>query len=132
MGFNCLTNAAPLWDDGLLLVPRTSWYSLNRLWKGKRLCWSWSHLAVLNSGPLDLESSILTTSPSLLCSIAPLLHCSFAPIETFLLLGLKKNAQIVRLNYVLKDNFKLIVSWLSHLGQGDSRITCELDFMVLF
>ena len=63
MGFNCLKTTEPLWGDNLLLVPRTSWYSHNRPWKSKKLSWSWSHLAVLNSRPLDRVSSILITRP---------------------------------------------------------------------
>ena len=41
-------------------VPRISWCSFNWPQKDKRLSQSWSHLVVLNLGPLDWESSALT------------------------------------------------------------------------
>ena len=47
-------------------VPRNSWYSIDWPWKDERLSWLWSHTEVLNSGPLDWESSTLTTRPLLL------------------------------------------------------------------
>ena len=47
-------------------VLRSSWYSFNRPQKDERPSWSWSFLVVLNPGPLDWESSALTTRP-LLC-----------------------------------------------------------------
>ena len=42
-------------------VPRSSWYSFNRPRKDERLSWSGSYPVVLNAGPLDWESSALTT-----------------------------------------------------------------------
>ena len=40
-------------------VPRKSWYSFYRPRKDERLSRPWSHPAVLNTGPLDWESSAL-------------------------------------------------------------------------
>ena len=140
MGCNCLKTTDPLWGDSLLLVPRTFWYSLNRPWKGKRLSWSWSHVAVLNSKPLDRESSIWTTRPLLLQSIAPLLQ-----LKRFLWsrIGFHYRTDKKYKNYLGKVCFKgqiqadsslveLIFILLSHISQGDSWITCELDYMLLF
>ena len=45
------------------LVPRSSWYSTDRPQKDEKLSWPWNHPVVLNSGPLDWESSTLTTRP---------------------------------------------------------------------
>ena len=45
------------------LVLRNSWYSFNWPLKNERLGWPWSHPVVLNSGPLDWESSALSTRP---------------------------------------------------------------------
>ena len=42
-------------------VPRNSWCSLYRPRKDERLNRPWSHRVVLNTGPLDWESSALTT-----------------------------------------------------------------------
>ena len=42
-------------------VPRNSWYSFYRPRKDKRLSQPWSHPVVLITGPLDWESSALTT-----------------------------------------------------------------------
>ena len=72
----------PLFVDGVLLpqgyratsrrqftfyhqVPRTSWYSFDRLRKDERLSRPWSHPVVLNTEPLDWESSALTSRPLL-------------------------------------------------------------------
>ena len=49
----------------LPLVPRNSWYSFYRPRKDERLSRPWSHSMVLNTGPLDWETSILTTRPLL-------------------------------------------------------------------
>ena len=46
-------------------VPRNSWYSFYRPWKDERLSQPLSHPVVLNTGPLDWESSILITRPLL-------------------------------------------------------------------
>ena len=59
-------------DYFLQQVPRNSWYSFDQPWKDKRLGRLWSHPVVLNAGPLDWESSTLTTRPlflRLLCSL---------------------------------------------------------------
>ena len=48
----------------LPLSSQNSWYSLDQLRKDERLGWHWSHPVVLNMGPLDWESSTLTTRPS--------------------------------------------------------------------
>ena len=45
------------------LVSRNSWYSFDRPWNDERLSRLWSHPVVLNMGPLDWESSTLTTRP---------------------------------------------------------------------
>ena len=98
---------------------------------------------VLNSGPLDWESRTLTTRPLLLLFIAPLLHCSFAPIETFPLIwsrsSLKKKykkclGKLCFEGQPRANNFliELIFILLSHISQGDSLITWELDYMLLF
>ena len=117
MEFNCFKTIEPLWGDSLLLVPRTFWYSFNRPWKSSRFSWSWSHLAVLNSGPLDRESIIhhhCSFSPSLLCSIAPLLQLKhFLWYTVGFHYRADKNTKVFLVNYVLKENFKLIVSWSS-------------------
>ena len=42
-------------------VARISWYSFNQPRKDERLSLPWSHLVVLNLGPLDWEFSTLTT-----------------------------------------------------------------------
>ena len=42
-------------------VPRNSWYSFKRARKGERLSWPWTYPVVFNTGPLDWESSALTT-----------------------------------------------------------------------
>ena len=46
-------------------VPKNSWYSFYRPRKDERLSRPWSHPVVLNTGPLDWESSTLTTRPLL-------------------------------------------------------------------
>ena len=46
-------------------VSRSSWYSTDRPRKDERLSWPWSHPVVFNPGPLDRESSALTTRPLL-------------------------------------------------------------------
>ena len=50
------------------LGPRNFWYSFDRPRKDERLSRPWSHPAVLNTGPLDGESSALTTRPLLNCN----------------------------------------------------------------
>ena len=42
-------------------VPRSSWYSFDRPRKDERLSRPWIHPVILNTGPLDWESSALTT-----------------------------------------------------------------------
>ena len=46
-------------------VPRNFWYSFYRPRKDERLSRPGSHPVVLNTGPLDWESSALTTRPLL-------------------------------------------------------------------
>ena len=46
-------------------VPRNSWYTFYRPRKDEKLSRPWSHPVVLNTGPLDWESSALTTRPLL-------------------------------------------------------------------
>ena len=55
MGFNCLNATKPLGGD--------SWYSFDQPQKDERLNSPWSQPIVLNLGPLDWESSTLTTGP---------------------------------------------------------------------
>ena len=65
MGFNCLKARAASRRQLTFYyqVPRNFWYSLYRPRKDERLSRPWSHLVVLNTGPLDWESSTLTTRP---------------------------------------------------------------------
>ena len=65
MGFNCLKATA---TSGMQFtfyhsVPRNSWYSFYRPRKEERLSRPWSHPVVLNTEPLDWESSAWTTRP---------------------------------------------------------------------
>ena len=66
-GFNCLKATATLRRQFTFyyLVPRNSWYSFYRPQKDERLSQPWSHPVVLNTGPLDWESSALTPRPLL-------------------------------------------------------------------
>ena len=67
MGFNCLKGTATLMRQFTFYhsVPRNSWYSFCWPPKDERLSRPWNHTAVLNMGPLDWESSALTTRPML-------------------------------------------------------------------
>ena len=67
MGFNCLKATATSRRQFTFYhsVPRKSWYSLYRPRKDERLSRPWSHPVALNTGPLDWESSALTTKPLL-------------------------------------------------------------------
>ena len=67
MGFNCLKATATSRRQFTFYhsVPRNSWYSFYQPRKDGRLSWPWSHPVVLNTGPLDWESSALTTWPLL-------------------------------------------------------------------
>ena len=47
-------------------VPWSFWYTVDRRWKDERLSWPWSYPVTLNPGPLDWESSTLTTRPLVL------------------------------------------------------------------
>ena len=64
MEFNCLKARATQRRQLTFCryVPRNSWYSLYRPQKDERLSRPSSHPVVLNTGPLDQESSALTTS----------------------------------------------------------------------
>ena len=76
-------------------VPRSSSYSTNQPQKGERLSWTCSQPVVLNRGPLDWESSTLTTRS--------LLHES----RTF-----KKLRAVKKLNiYLIKWNFDSFLLW---------------------
>ena len=44
-------------------VPRSYWYSNDRLCKDERLSRPWSHPVILNPGPLDWESRALIIMP---------------------------------------------------------------------
>ena len=63
MGFNCLKATATLRRQFTFYhsVFRNSWYSFYWPWKDERLSQLWSHQAVLNTGPMERESSALTT-----------------------------------------------------------------------
>ena len=50
-------------------VFKISWYSFNRHGEDEKMSQSLSHPLGLNLGPLDLESSALSTRPLLYCSI---------------------------------------------------------------
>ena len=69
MGFNCLKATATSRRQFAFYhsVPTNSWYSFYRPRKNERLSQPWSYLVVLNAGPLDWESSALTTGPLLHC-----------------------------------------------------------------
>ena len=68
MGFNCLKATATSRRQFTFYhsVPRNSWYSFYQPRKDERLSRPWSHPVVLIMGPLDWESSALTTRPLLL------------------------------------------------------------------
>ena len=74
MGFNCLKATATSRRQFTFYhsVPRNSWYSFYQPQKDERLSRPWSHPVVLNMGPLDWESSTLTT-----CSINYALNSNF-------------------------------------------------------
>ena len=65
MGFNCLKAKATSRRQFTFYhsVPRNFWYLFHRPRKDERLSRPWSHPMVLNTGPLDWESSALTTRP---------------------------------------------------------------------
>ena len=67
MGFNCLKATFTLRRQFTFYhsVPRNSWYSFYWPRKDERLSRPWNHPVVLNTGPLDWESSTLTTRPLL-------------------------------------------------------------------
>ena len=65
MGFNCL-KARATWRRQFTFyhkVPRNPWYSFHRPRKDERLSRTWSYPVVLNTEPLDWESSTLATRP---------------------------------------------------------------------
>ena len=63
MGINCLKATATSRRQFTFYhsVPRNSWYSFYRPRKDERLSQPWSHPVILNTAPLDWESSALTT-----------------------------------------------------------------------
>ena len=65
MGFNCLKATATSRRQFTFYhsVPRNSWYSFYQPRKDERLNRPWSHPVVLVTGPLNWESSALTTRP---------------------------------------------------------------------
>ena len=67
MGFNCLKATATLRRQFTFYhsVSRNSGYSFYRPRNDERLSRPWNHPVVLNTGPLDWESSTLTTRPLL-------------------------------------------------------------------
>ena len=65
MRFNCLKASSGKQFTFYHQVPRNSWYSFYWPQKDGRLSWPWSHPVVLNTGPLEWESSALTTRPLL-------------------------------------------------------------------
>ena len=70
MRFNCLkaTTTSRRQFTFYHSVPRNPWYSFYRPRKDERLSRPWSHPVVLNTGPLDWESSAITTTRPLLFS----------------------------------------------------------------
>ena len=67
MGFNCLkARATSRRQFTFYEVPRNSWYSFYQPRKVERLSRPWSHPVILNTGPLDWQSSALNTR-QLLC-----------------------------------------------------------------
>ena len=70
MRFNCLKATATSRRQFTFYhsVLRNSWYSFYRPRKDERLSRPWSHPVVLITGPLDWESSALTTRPLLVKS----------------------------------------------------------------
>ena len=64
MGFNCLKATATSRRQFTFYhsVPSNSWYSFYQPHKDERLSWPWSQPVVLNTEPLDWESSALTTA----------------------------------------------------------------------
>ena len=80
-GFNCLKATATSRRQFTFyhIFPRNSWYSFYWPWKDERLSQPWSHPVVLNTGPLDWESSALTTRPLL---HKPILIKSFCRMTT--------------------------------------------------
>ena len=75
MGFNCLKVTYSHFEEAVYFleiqnsVPRNSWYSFYQPRNDERLSRPWSHPVVLNTGPLDWESSALTTRPLAIQSI---------------------------------------------------------------
>ena len=65
-------------------VPRNSWYSFYRPRKDQTLSRPWSHPVVLVTGPLNWESSALTTRPLLHKCVAQatLHHSDYDDVDT--------------------------------------------------
>ena len=53
----------------------SSWYLFDRIWNDEKLSQPWNHLLVWNMGPLDYQSSALTTKPLLPRPILAVLCC---------------------------------------------------------
>ena len=97
MGFNCLKATATSRRQFTFYnsVPRNSWYSFYRPRKDERLGRPWSHPVVLNTGPLDWESSTLTTWPLLHCLHLDSFNIPVKPLRTALaFLSIKGLTQI--------------------------------------
>ena len=62
-----LTQGYSHFEEAVYFLPSSSqfctWYSFYQPRKDERLSRPWSHPVVLNTGPLDWESSALTTRP---------------------------------------------------------------------
>ena len=80
IGFNCLKAAATSRRQFTFYhsFPRNSWYSFYWPRKDERLSRPWSHPVVLNTGPLDWESSTLTSGPLLLGTLPQAVVMSLA------------------------------------------------------
>ena len=67
MGFNCLKASATSKRQFTFhhKVLRNPWFSLYRSRKDEKLSRPWRHPAILNTSPVDWESSTLTTRPLL-------------------------------------------------------------------
>ena len=87
MGFNCLKARATSRRQFTFYheIPRNSCYSFYRPRKDERLSRLWSHPVVLNTGPLDWESSALTEQ-FFVKTIFPVWFGSKVSLESFQLL----------------------------------------------
>ena len=98
----------------LPLVPRNPWYSFYRPRKDERLSRPWSHPVVLNTGPLDWESSTLTTRP--------LLHFFFFFLVFFTLFI--DHFTLIRDHWVIMSITQL--TFTCQANNGDTTKMCEI------